>query len=377
MCSLDLELKIGKAVKASVRNAPRKSLSKALEEGLIAAFTDAGMRKDDMLPSNAALSKLVGISHLTLRKALRSLENEGVLKQVHGKGTFLNRDFSTKKHLSGTVAVFLPHLDDLYAYTIDAIGNALTQVGLKMRIESVSWRSSSSAEWDSLPVFEIDDLIGIIRSPSIYPPALIREIEFYKHINTDFVPVVMIDRPLKIEGISSVGFDDVCGMAMIFDYLWNLKYREIYFVFSDMMNQNMRNAERSEGFKQAAEKHGYNYENKFLSAQMLDDDYLEKTLDHIVKHGDEDLAFLCNNDGVAQKINNIVKKMNISDKRIQIAGFDRSEATSLADHQFPSAFRSRRLLGKMAAELLIERMKTPQSDASTGKNIILDPELVY
>jgi DNA-binding LacI/PurR family transcriptional regulator len=306
------------------------------------------------------------------------LEDDGVLKQVHGKGTYLNRDFSTKKQLSGTVAVFLPHLDDLYAYTIDAIGNALTQVGLKMRIESVSWRSSSTAEWDSLPVFEIEDLIGIIRSPSIYPPALIREIEFYKNINTNFVPVVMIDRPLKIQGVSSVGFDDVRGMAMMFDHLWDtMDFRNIYYVYPDMMNQNMRNAERSEGFKQAAEKLGYNYENKFLSAQMLDDDYFEKTLRHIMEQNNDDLAFLCGNDGVAQKIHDTVNNMKISDRRIQIAGFDRSEGTPQANHPFPSAFRSRRLLGKMAAELLCDLMKKPQGDTSTGKNITLDPELVH
>jgi DNA-binding LacI/PurR family transcriptional regulator len=378
MSSISIETKISKVLKASVRNTPRKSLAKALEQGLVAAFSEAGMQKNDILPSNATLSKLVGISHITLRKALQSLEEEGVVTQVHGKGTFLNRDFSGRKKLSGTVAVFLPHVDDLYAYTIDAIGKVLTQAGLKMRIESVSWQHSSSAEWDSLPVFEIDDLIGVIRSPSIYPPALIREIEFYRKINADSVPVVLIDRPLKIEGVSSVGFDDVSGIAMMFDYLWNLPFRNIYFVYPDMMNQNMRNAERSEGFKQAAEKHGYDYERKFLAAQMLGDNHFESLLNHIMEESNDDLAFLCSNDGVAKIINDTVTKMKIEDRRIQVAGFDRSEATIQADYPFPSAFRSRQLLGRTAAELLIGQMKKQTGDTATnGMNILLDPELIY
>jgi DNA-binding LacI/PurR family transcriptional regulator len=377
MVSSNSEKKISASLKSFISNAPRKSLSRALEEGLIAAFSEAGMQKNDILPSNAALAKSVGISHITLRKALKSLEEEGVVKQVHGKGTYLNRDFSGQKKLSGTVAVFLPHVDDLYAGIVDAIGKTLTGAGLKMRIESVSWQHSSSAECDHLPVFEIDDLIGIIRSPSIYPPALIREVEYYRKINAGSVPVVMIDRPLEIEGISSVGFDDVKGVAMMFDYLWDLDFRNIYFVYPNMINQNMRNSERSEGFKQAAEKHNYNYENKFLAAQMPEDNCFEEFLSRLLKQNDDDLAFLCNNDSVAKAINDSVAKLNIKNRRVKVAGFDRSETTLAYDYPFPSVFRSRQLLGSTAAKLLIKQIKNQnRGKAVAGINLVLDPELI-
>lgn len=377
MSELKLTERISERLKASVRDTPRKSLAKSLEEGLLSAFQEAGMQKDDTLPSNATLSKLIGISHITLRKALGSLEENGVVRQVHGKGTYLNQDFSSNKKLSGTVAVFLPHLDDLYAYTIDAIGKVLTQAGVNMRIESLSWHSSSSAEWDSLPEFKIDDLIGIIRSPSIYPPALIREVEFYREINAESVPVVFIDRPLKIKGISSVGFDDIHGIEKIFDYIWNLNYRNIYFVYPDMMNQNMRNAERIEGFRQAADKHNYNYDEKFIAAKMLGEDFQEEVLKHILKESSGDIAFLCSNDGIAKIMDQSIAKLNIKDRKIQITGFDHSEATIRDEHQYPSALRSRTLLGKLAAELLVEQMMRSDKKENYGKNILLDPKLVY
>ena len=70
-----------------------------------------------------------------------------------------------------------------------------------------------------------------------------------------------------------------------------------------------------------------------------------------------------------------VLNLNIKDRRIQIAGFDRSEATLLNKSPFPSCFRSRKLLGSTAAELLIDQLKKSGKTRPAGEHILLSPKL--
>lgn len=49
------------------------------------------------LPSENELSKLLGVSRNTIREALKSLENEGIVTARHGVGTFVVRDIKNIK----------------------------------------------------------------------------------------------------------------------------------------------------------------------------------------------------------------------------------------------------------------------------------------
>ena len=52
----------------------------------------------DQLTSEQELSSNLGVSRNTIREALKSLENEGILLSRHGVGTFVIRDPKTMKH---------------------------------------------------------------------------------------------------------------------------------------------------------------------------------------------------------------------------------------------------------------------------------------
>ena len=47
------------------------------------------LKRNDQLPSEAAIAKTLGVSRNTLREAYISLENEGVIIRRHGIGTFV------------------------------------------------------------------------------------------------------------------------------------------------------------------------------------------------------------------------------------------------------------------------------------------------
>lgn len=70
-------------------------------------ITDGVLKENDPLPSVRALSKELKISALTVKKAYDYLENEGLTRTIHGKGTFvlaINRDIvieEVRKEIEG------------------------------------------------------------------------------------------------------------------------------------------------------------------------------------------------------------------------------------------------------------------------------------
>lgn len=52
-------------------------------------ITKNQLKRNDQLPSEAAIAKTLGVSRNTLREAYISLENEGIIVRRHGIGTFI------------------------------------------------------------------------------------------------------------------------------------------------------------------------------------------------------------------------------------------------------------------------------------------------
>jgi len=56
---------------------------------LLDYITQNQLKRNDQLPSEAAIAKTLGVSRNTLREAYISLENEGIIVRRHGLGTFV------------------------------------------------------------------------------------------------------------------------------------------------------------------------------------------------------------------------------------------------------------------------------------------------
>ncbi len=56
---------------------------------MLSYITQNNLKRNDQLPSEAAIAKQLGVSRNTLREAYISLENEGVIIRRHGIGTFV------------------------------------------------------------------------------------------------------------------------------------------------------------------------------------------------------------------------------------------------------------------------------------------------
>lgn len=68
----------------------KKNLSDEVKENLCRYIGKMDVKNNPKLPSEAALAETLGVSRVTIRRALADLEQSGLLLRIHGRGTFVN-----------------------------------------------------------------------------------------------------------------------------------------------------------------------------------------------------------------------------------------------------------------------------------------------
>jgi len=97
-----------------------KKLYQTVIEYINQEIQNGNLTNGDLIPSESQLSKLLGVSIGTIRKAVDKLENINVLYRQHGKGTFIsgygfdNRLLNklTKKAQNKFTRILLPESND-------------------------------------------------------------------------------------------------------------------------------------------------------------------------------------------------------------------------------------------------------------------------
>lgn len=64
---------------------------------LFKLIKDGEFENEDKLPSEPVLAELMGVSRMTLRQAIRLLQEDGIIKKIQGKGNFFIRNSKKSK----------------------------------------------------------------------------------------------------------------------------------------------------------------------------------------------------------------------------------------------------------------------------------------
>ena len=73
---------------------PKETKYQAVYDNIVAGVENGKWLPGDRLPTEAALSASAKVSLGTVQKALRLLEEEGVIVRRHGSGTYIKSAFS-------------------------------------------------------------------------------------------------------------------------------------------------------------------------------------------------------------------------------------------------------------------------------------------
>ena len=75
----------------------KQNLSDAVAEKLREYIRSSDAPRSLKLPPEAVIGESMGVSRITVRRALSDLEQEGLIQRIHGRGTFINPNISKIK----------------------------------------------------------------------------------------------------------------------------------------------------------------------------------------------------------------------------------------------------------------------------------------
>jgi DNA-binding transcriptional regulator YhcF (GntR family) len=147
------------------RRQQRQLLSEEVRQQLAQELTNGTYAPNEKLPSEPEFAKRYGISRPTLREILSGLERDGLIRRVHGVGTFVT--------LKQTRVHSVLDLDI-------GVTEAVTAAGANLNVEVVESRVGPIREWIStaleLPkdteAFRVERVISVEGSPDSYEYAV-------------------------------------------------------------------------------------------------------------------------------------------------------------------------------------------------------------
>lgn len=213
------------------------------------------------LPSEKEIAEQYDVSRITSKKAFEMLVDQGYIKRIPGKGSFVN-DLKTEsfteqelspvlvKRESKLIGLIIEEIGESFGtYTVAGVEQACAEHGYHVLL-SCTYGDQKKEE---KAIFELlqAGVAGFIIMPvhgDNFNPAILRLV-------IEDVPVVLIDRELKGVPASFVGTDNYDASYEITEYLFQSGHEKICIV-SPMVNGTSTILERKKGFLECNMKHG-------------------------------------------------------------------------------------------------------------------------
>lgn len=222
----------------------------ALHQRLAAEIEDAIARRQFLpgqrLPSEHELAQRFGVSRGTVRQALQTLRQQGLVEPVPGRGSFVRHASPAQKESRRkAIGVVVPSVAKPYlAETLAGIEEELHDADYSLLVAN----SGSRREQQEGRVRRILDerVSGLIVYPLDYDP----DPELFQELIREPFPIVFIDRYIPGLELDSVTADNVGGAFQAVSHLIDLGHRRIGFISTDNLTTTTI-LERYQGYQQA------------------------------------------------------------------------------------------------------------------------------
>lgn len=344
-----------------------------LAEDLKRMILEGGIQAGEKLPSENVLAEQYQVSRHTVRKALAILTNEGYIYAEHGKGTFCSELVRhTKK--SRNIAVVTTYLSDyIFPRVIQGIDAVLTENGYSIILKNT--RNSRKAEAKCLEELLQKDIEGLIIEPS-KSEIFCRHISLFEKLEQYQIPYVFIQGCFgQMEDKAQVRMDDCKGGYLLTNYLISLGHRNILGVFKA---DDTQGRERHRGYVQALQEAGILYNPDDVIWFHTEDRTIKPfaSLQEMVRQKRKIDAVVCYNDQIAVEVIKALEECHLRvPEDVSVTGYDNSFIAENNKIKLTTIAHPQEKLGEMAAQLLLELIRSPQTTPEEQK-ILIEPELV-
>ncbi len=183
-----------------------------LKEHLIHEMVAGRLKPGQALPSLQHLVKTLGVARMTVCQAMASLENDGLIRRVQGKGTFVEDNAQRKlKRGQDIFALIVPvTLESLYPSLLHGFEAAAGDI----HHQTIICCTNGDVERQGNIILQLLDrkVGGVALNPTVMPPTPAFQI---RQLHERGIPVVFCHR--RVEGIAApllaIPFRDVGRMA--------------------------------------------------------------------------------------------------------------------------------------------------------------------
>jgi len=353
--------------------AKHRSIFETLKEQIAAGKYAEGRR----LPSETELATRFKVSRPTAARALRDLQNLGIISRRAGSGSYLN-DSSTwvEMQLKHTFGLLVPGLGN--TEILDPICNEITRFAQSIGSE-VLWGDSAD------PVTAAEDALALCRqyinrkvdgvfvAPIETVPnraTVNRQISTMLH--EAGIPIVLLDRDiLEFPARSQhdlIGIDNFGAGFVLAEHLIALGNRN--FRFLARPDYPSTTDLRLAGCREAITRAGLTQPQRFAwFGEPNDIEFIKKLLSPSLPD-----AIICSNDQTAAKLIQTLASLGIRlPQDVRVAGFDDVRYATLLTVPLTTIHQPCRAIGRAAVRAMQERIRHPNR---TAQEILLTFKLI-
>lgn len=306
-----------------------------------------------------------GVSKSTVSRVLtngyvREETREKILQVMEERGfqpSASARSLSSKK--SNTIGIIVPELGNpFYREVLEGVDQVVKQQ--KLTLIYCNTNNNAAQEAEALTMLESQRVRGMIMAPAVdYNESSSRRVlSLMAKLNA---PVVLVDRNIEGRQFDSVIYDNFGSAFCATEQLIMGGCRHIGIITCGMNLEIHR--DRFEGYLAALKKYGIPREDAYicyggyskefayqLSCSLLDADTLPD-------------GVVCSNNYTSLGFIRAIRERNMKlGREIAMVGIDHIDVLDTIGYQYSCVTRDTEAMGRMAMELLMERMEDPKGE---------------
>lgn len=301
----------------------------------------------EKLPGIKVLAKTLGVNHLTMRQALRTLEASRVVSTESARGTFIVGNDPTRLQ----IALLLPNLNESSSRISAGVQEVMTSS--KSTVDIFHYDENDALEREQINRLASEGYDGAVVFPSLSVPSL----KPLMQMMLDGYPLVFIDRGPGQFPCWSVWADNFRGGILATEHLINAGCKRIACVATKLGGT----LDRYEGYLRAMGDHKLAVDFNLIRQVDPHDEQIERIVDEWLALEQPPEGIFFTNDFQAFRAVRHMRERgrNVPDK-IRIVGFDDISICTLSAPALTTIRQDFTGIGQAAAKLLTEQIALPR-----------------
>jgi len=324
-----------------------------------------------MKPTMKDVAKRANVSMMTVSRVVNKNSNTSekirkkvlnAIKELNYKPNKIARSLVIKK--SDFITIIIPDISNpFFSEMVKGAEGIARAKGYNILLGSTNGEKEIEKEYIDAAINRMSD--GIILVAPRIEDKIIYEIN-------DYLPLIVVDRPLDRSDILQINIDDFKGAMLATEYLIDINHKNIGFLSGTM--DILAGLQRKKGYIKALEKHKETINFKSILNGDWSFESGRNAFDKFYNNHPRPTAIFAANDLMAFGLIQRAQEMNVKiPKDLSIVGFDNISMSALINPSLTTISQPILEMGRKAAELLLNKL---QKGPDTNINIHLESKLI-